>query len=73
MATIKRRCDLKILNAIRSSEEWLDKHRDYKSVDDNLNFTIAGCERRNLTIMREMLQTKVGEWTVEQKQLFKAL
>jgi hypothetical protein len=73
MATIKRKCDLKLINAIIATEEWLNKHKEYPSVDDYLNYTVAGCERMNLKTMRRMIQTKVGEWTEEQKQLYKAL
>jgi hypothetical protein len=73
MEKIKRKCDLKLINAVIATEDWLNKHREYPSVDDNLNFTVEGCERCNLKTMKRMLQTKVVEWSREEKELYKAL
>ncbi len=49
--------DEKVIKAIEATAEWLEKHpkETYPSVDRG-NFTIAGCERRNLTAYYSMLR-----------------
>ncbi len=47
--------DEKVSRAIKSTKEFLARNQNRPSVDDNLNFTIIGCERRNLEVYKVIL------------------
>ena len=48
----------KIKEAIKATEKFLKDNEDSPEVDENYNFTIVGCEKRNLKAYKELLNTK---------------
>ena len=65
--------DEKVLRAIKCSENWLNEHKDYSSVNENFNFTIAGCERRNLEEYKEILSKNKRKLSGRLRELYQSI